>query len=99
MKPMECFPCVWVERAGYGCRQGKQGLAWEKEVEQEEEGATNLRATTGALTCSVGFRGRQIQRELPPKWYEVLGRYLETAGGQMWLGSYLGQRRGIVLSG
>ena len=41
----------------HGCWQGKQGLAWEKEVEQEEEGATNLRVKTGASTCSGRVQG------------------------------------------
>ena len=52
MRPMGHFPCVRIEEAGYECRQGKQGLVWEKEVEQEGEGATNLRAKTRASTCT-----------------------------------------------
>ena len=36
----------------YGCRQGKQGLAWKKEVGQEGEGNTNLRPKIGASTCT-----------------------------------------------
>ena len=52
LSPMGCFPCVRVEEAGCGCSQGKQGLAWEKEVEQEGEGTTNLRAKTGSSTCT-----------------------------------------------
>ena len=44
------LPLHTVRGAAFG--QGKQGLAWEKEVGQEGEGSTNLRARTEASSCS-----------------------------------------------
>ena len=79
LSPIGRFPCVRVEERFTGVGRGSRVLPGRRRWGRKERAPPTSGQRQGLQPVRVRFRGRQVQQELPLKWYKILEQDLETA--------------------